>query len=374
MTRPLDIDDELVVELAERRDEMAAARRLPADLAGRIAHAGLFRMLVPAARGGGEVHPAVVAATLERLASVNSSAAWCVMIATTTSSLAGRMHPAGADEVFADPEAVWGGTYAPVGAASRSGGEWLLSGSWQWGSGSENCSWFVGGAVCDDGVPRLFWVPRSAVSIEPNWDVIGLEGTGSHDWSVDAVTVPPARVMEFDLGDADPRIDAPLYRFPLFGLLAVGIAGVALGVAAGALDAFVDLASAKTPTGSRRRLGDREVVQGDVGRSSVELAAARSHLHATVDRVVDNVSVGRAPTVAERAELRLAATHAVRTSARVTTRLHDHAGGSSVRSDSAIGQAWRDAHVITQHVMVGPATFVVGGREILGHDVSAGEL
>lgn len=355
---------------------MIEARRLPEDLARSIADAGLFAMLVPTARGGSQM-PLIDAVTvLERLGRVNSSAAWCVMIAATTGSLSGRMDPHGADEVFADPTAVWGGTYAPAGRARRNdaGDGWVVSGRWQWGSGSENCSWFIAGTLGDDGVPRLMWVPRHDVTIHPNWDVIGLEGTGSHDWSVSDAHVPDARSMSFDLGAAAPEVDAALYRFPIFGLLAVGIAGVALGVGGAALDAFVALATEKTPTGSRRRLADREVAQSAVGRCAVDLDAARSHLHVTVGEMWQSASEGRPLSVGQRSELRLAATHAARTARRVTDRLYDLSGGSPVRVDSAIGQAWRDSHVITQHVMVGPGTFEVAGRVLLGYDVSAAEL
>ena len=63
-----------------------------------------------------------------------------------------------------------------------------------------------------------------------------------------------------------------------------------------------------------------------------------------------------------------------RTAAAVTDVLHDLAGGSSVRNDSPIGRAWRDSHVVTHHVMVGPGIYEVAGRVKLGHDVTVAEL
>ena len=121
------VDDELLDTLAARVDEMAAARRMPADLAERLAESGFFRMLVPAEFGGGEAHPSAAVRILEQLGRVNASAAWCVMIASTTASLAGRMDPDGAADVFADPNGVWGGTYAPMGTATTSGSHLVLA-------------------------------------------------------------------------------------------------------------------------------------------------------------------------------------------------------------------------------------------------------
>ena len=46
-------------EIRKRAGETEAARRMPADLAQRMAEAGLFRLLVPRQYGGLQVHPQV---------------------------------------------------------------------------------------------------------------------------------------------------------------------------------------------------------------------------------------------------------------------------------------------------------------------------
>ena len=52
----------------------------------------------------------------------------------------------------------------------------------------------------------------------------------------------------------DPvRESGPLYAFPVFGLLAFGIAAVALGIARGAIDQFDGLALCEQPIIEKRR-------------------------------------------------------------------------------------------------------------------------
>ena len=72
---------------------------------------------------------------------------------------------------------------------------------------------------------------------------------GSHDLVMDRVAVPARHTVS--LVDDRPWADGALYRFPPFGLLALGIAAVSLGVGRAALDAVVDLTAS---TESYRRI------------------------------------------------------------------------------------------------------------------------
>jgi alkylation response protein AidB-like acyl-CoA dehydrogenase len=218
--------------------------------------------------------------------------------------------------------------------------------------------------MCDDGVFRLLFVPASDVVITENWDVVGLRGTGSHDWSVDGALVPVDRTLDL-LGG--PAVETgPLYRFPLFGLLSLGIAAVSLGLGAAALDALAELAGAKTPSLQRRKLAERGTVQADVARATAALRSARSYVFDAIDRAWQTAVGGAEPTIEERADLRLAATHAAHTVVDVVTTAFTLGGGTSVRNDSPLPRLLRDAHVVTQHLMVSPVTYEPVGRVLLG--------
>ena len=55
----------------------------------------------------------------------------------------------------------------------------------------------------------------------------------------------------------------------------VGFAGVACGIARGALDSFVDVARNKVARGSKSPLRDNAVVQSNLAQAEVNLRAAR---------------------------------------------------------------------------------------------------
>jgi alkylation response protein AidB-like acyl-CoA dehydrogenase len=70
--------------------------------------------------------------------------------------------------------------------------------------------------------------------------------------------------------------------------------------------------------------------------------------------------------VALRAGLRLAATHAVRTSAAVVDTVYDLAGGSAIYDDAPLQRRFRDAHTATAHFQVNAASLELPGRLLLG--------
>ena len=161
-------------------------------------------------------------------------------------------------------------------------------------------------------------------------------------------------------------MDTPLYRFPVFGLLAIAIAAVATGIAREALDHFVTEAGRSVPQASTKPLASRPVVQDAVARAEAKLQSARAWLMATVDAAWAAAQQPGMLSVDARRDLRLAATHAVQTSAEVVDRVYTLAGGGAVFAASPLQRALRNVHVATQHMMVNDATYELTGRLLLG--------
>jgi alkylation response protein AidB-like acyl-CoA dehydrogenase len=233
---------------------------------------------------------------------------------------------------------------------------------------------------------RLAFAPSSEVGIVENWDVLGLRGTGSHDLVMEGVEVPESKTVSL-LTD-QPWAEGPLYVFPPFAALSLGVAAVSLGVAAGAIEAFKELAGSKTPAMATRALGRRSTVRAELARCEAALAAARALHFDQIDRcwakaeeLAERPLAERQEEDAsggfsgiERARLRMAFTHAAETSADVCTRLHRLAGGTSVREGEVLERAFRDSHTATQHVLVGPQIHESVGGVLLGEEPGFNEL
>jgi len=365
----------LVPRIRAAADATEANRRVSRDLVDALTDAGVFRLCVPRALGGLEAHPAVLADVLATIAAADGSTGWCAMIAATSGVVSAYLPDAMAREIYADPHAITGGVFAPCGTAVPAGDGFRVSGRWPFASGSEHCTWLMGGAlVRDDGPPRarMMLFPAADVRIVDTWYVSGLRGTGSHDMTVEDVVVPAARSVS--LVDDRPRVAGGLYAFPVFGLLALGIAAVALGIARAAVDELVRLASEKRPQGSRRMLAERGVVQAQVAEAEALVRSARAFLDDAIACAWRQAEADGTIALPERMGLRLAATHATTSAARATDLMYQAGGGTSVYATSPLQRCFRDVHVATQHAMVASATWELAGRILLHLDTDTAQL
>ena len=275
------------------------------------------------------------------------------------------------------------GVFAPKGRATPEDGGFRVSGRWPFASGCRHAGWLMGGCVVEDGggvrtlpngMPdvRLMLAPAHAFTIHDTWQVMGLRATGSHDIELDGAHVPAELSASVF---SDPPVQAtPLYAFPLFGLLALAISSVCLGIARGALDDLVAMAGGKVPAGgpadagrARHRAGGCRARRGGAARRP--RAAGRG------DR--RGVGAGAASgRVGERsrAGLRLAATHATTAGVQATETAYRLGGGSAIYDSHPLQRRLRDANVAAQHMLVAPATWELTGRVLLGLPTDATQL
>lgn len=366
---------DLQSEIRARAREIEEARRLPADLARKLARAGLLRMASPREIGGPEHDPETIFRAIELIGEADASAGWCVMIAVTSAMSAAYLPLDAAREVFGAPDSIAGGVFAPMGRAVADGSDFILDGRWQWASGSANCDWLGGGAiVMDDGqaarlpngapVQRMLFFPATSAELVDSWHVAGLCGTGSGEMIVRRLRVPQARSAA--IATDRPTASGALYRFPVFGLLALGIAAVMLGNARAAVDELVDLAGGRRPQGSTRTLAERATAQAELAEATARLRAARAYFRESVAAAWEMAQNRGEIALGARVDLRLAATHAARTAAAVTRGMCDLGGGASVFLDSPLQRRHRDAIVGAQHMMVAAQTFELTGRHLMG--------
>lgn len=370
-----EVFEALLQDIRARRKEFEAQRFISPDIIGRFKEIGVYRALVAKRFGGDEKSPAEFCRLIERISQADGSAGWVasfgiggVYLAALPVATLEKLYANGPDVVFA------GGIFPPQPAEVVDGG-FRVNGRWSWGSGSMGAE-VVGAGILPKtadatGLPRMAVMPRDKVSIEPNWEVMGLLGTGSHDIVVKDVVVPEE--WTFVRGGAS-SLDTPLYRYPTLSFAAQVLTVVGLGIARAAIDEVLGMAAGRKSVTGAPNLGERIYVQLEIAKIEADLRAARSWFYEAIDEVWQELLAGRKPTNHQISMLRLSTTHASRVGADVTRRAQMVSGGTGVYESSPLAAQVRDAQMITQHAFMGDITYQNAGAMLFGHEPLPGYL
>ena len=244
--------------LRDRAAACKADKRVPDETVADFHAAGFFKILQPEQWGGYAMDPQVFYSVGLEVAMHCPSSAWILgVIAVHNWQLAVFDDQAAQDVWAEDPSVLISSSYAPVGKVKVVDGGFRLSGRWSFSSGSQHCKWaFLGAVVPTPEAPfdmanyRTFLVPISDYTIVDNWDVVGLQGTGSHDVVVDDVFVPEHRTHRSMDGflcenPGNAVNTAPLYRMPFMQVFVRAVCTATLGACEGALEAFVEVAKTR---------------------------------------------------------------------------------------------------------------------------------
>ncbi|MGE0543296.1 MAG: acyl-CoA dehydrogenase family protein [Dehalococcoidia bacterium] len=376
-TSPLEAARALAPRIRSLADRIEAERRLPDDLVHEIATAGLFKMAVPVQNGGGGVDVLTTLRVVEEVARADGSTGWCVAMGVNTFRQSAQFGEEARLRLFyADPIGVSAGSANPRGVAVAVQGGYRVTGHWFFASGCMHSSTLHGACrVFDGDAPRLlpngepeirvaYFHPKPVAQIIDTWSVTGMRGTGSHDIEVNDLFVPEEHT--FSAAERRGRLTGPVNAIPSFDLSGCNFAAVGLGVARAAIDALVELASTKTPRASSGLLRERATVQAQVGEAEAVLRSGRAFLFEVAGELWDGVAAGRPVMPRQRAELRLAMTHAAQSAAKATHLMSVAAGTTSIFDSSPLERYARDAEVVSRHVQLQYVNYEAVGRSLLG--------
>lgn len=328
-----------------------------------VAAAELFWILVPKELGGAEASVNDVLAVFEELSYADGSTGWSVMANITTCCLASiyTSDDASAAMFPASALGIHAGMLGPVGRARAADGGYVVSGQYQFGSGCAHASWFGAGvmefdandeAVIDElGLPamRVAFLRREQVELQGNWDVLGLASTGSYDYAVDEQFVEAG--YTFPLLAAEARRGGAGYGIGLFGLVAAGHAGFALGVGKRVLEEILVLAPTKGRMGGPA-VSTEQLFQHDFAMHDAAMRSARAYVFESFADAEATVLAGDPCSQVQEQRLRQATTYATRVAADAARFAYTWAGTTALRNGGALQRCFRDIHAGTQHLYV----------------------
>lgn len=355
--------------------------RLPPGLAAAMAQKDLFNLYVPRCLGGPELDPITAFRVVEEISKADGSTGWCSFNGSAVTSAVSRITVDAAKEIFGDPPDIRGsGSARTEGTAKLTSGGYLVSGRWNYLSGIDHAKCLFlncvvvdgeGPVLSEDGSPltRVAIVPVEAGTVHMTWSTLGMRGTASNDAEFSDVFVPSSHT--YSRGDPAHH-DGPLYNPQTSQLISWTLAAAnALGMARGAMNAFIQLATRTGSTASRTLLRDRSTVQTTVGECEALIDGARSYVLDAVREMWDS-QVKKLPDLTDRAvRARLAITHAIRQSVQAVDMLFYAAGTNAIHESIGLERFFRDLHASGQHISGLHSNYEYGGQMLLGATPSA---
>jgi alkylation response protein AidB-like acyl-CoA dehydrogenase len=353
-----------------------ALGRLTPEVVDALHEQRLFRMLLPRVYGGEELDLGTWFRAMEALARLDGSTAWCVGQINGCAATAAATDPAVARKIWGEPRAAvsWGPPIKSRADEVEDGHR--VSGEWMFSSGSRHATWIGLHAQVFDrsGAPvplpggaalRIFFVPASEVEWIENWKVAGLVATNSGGFKVDGLFVPEDYSVVL-CHPLESRLESRLYKFPMNSFFGIGFSAVALGLARSMLDACIALATEKKPRMAKFSLLENHHVQFQIGEAEARLRSARSYVEATAEQVGAAVLASGELTIAQRMDIRMAATFAIHEAKTVADVAWEIAGANAIFSSGPFERRLRDLRTLLQQAQGRKAHLQDVGAYLLG--------
>ena len=240
--------------------------------------------------------------------------------------------------------------------ATRTEGGWLLNGQKIFGTNSEMASAFMVFArgFDEEGVERMgggfVFAGTPGLTINRDWDALGMRGSGSHSSTLENVFVPEGMLqLGAPMGEFEVRSTCGLFgvNFPLLGAY--------VGIAEAAASHVIDLCATRRKKPSNRLVAERHTIQHAVG----EMVTTLSGIRAALDRTalhLDDYLVARSyadMTVDELmflfADWQSTKSLVTRGAVEVVDRAMAISGGSGYLTSSPLSRLYRDVRAGAFH-------------------------
>lgn len=347
----------LVPVLRERAPIAEELRRLPDETPQDFKDAGLVRMGTPAKFGGYGYGLDAIAEVTRPIGLACGASAWMCSFWPAHNHTVGWFSEEAQAEYWANgPDTLSSTAGAVVEWESKPvDGGIRITGKHKFSSGLDHAEWVVLSSPNEN-----LLIPRSDFSIEDDWYVSGLKGTGSKSLRYDDVFIPTHRIVTHEqLGTSTYPgrkiyADNPWYQipnpYPL--LLPHAILAAVVAIAGGVVAAYDDRARTRRDSLAMEPAIERSLVQHRFAESSVEYDIACMLLQSNLAEIHANPGM----ELQDRARIRRNTTYANHLCSRLVDRLVTQGDSSALYESNRV-------HRLARDVRAGNLQFALGWDE-----------
>lgn len=363
--------DELVLRAHAMREVLRSAQA-EAEASGNVSDeimramvdAGFFRVIQPKVFGGYGFDLPTYVKLVTAVARGCPETAWVLSLVLghvhqlATYSVEAQQEAYGAVGDFRAPEVA-----APQGKGVAVAGGYRVTGAWDYASGCAHATHilltFTVDSAPGSAPMRMGLFNRADYHIVRNWDVIGMQGTGSDRVVMEDVFIPAHRTKDYPPINASLPAElykeSPLFHGPARPFIITESASVIVGAAEGALDLYADsirTRGATGPTGAaRQQLAEYQLNYGRC-RALVDTAKAAllqtAHDYMSIARAT--CETGKACSEDDARRLTLVILQSIHLAHEAVDIIFRTVGTSASKKDSMLGRYWRNVGVLRGHL------------------------
>ncbi len=352
----------MVPVLRARQQEAARLGCLPQVTIDELQAHGFFRIMQPKRWGGFEMEPRHFFEVQMILAEGCMSTAWVLGVVAIHNWQLGLFDDRAQQDVWGNNEATLiSSSYMPVGKVTRVEGGFRLSGRWGFSSGSLHCEWaFLGAMVPPEqagGAPdyRTFLVPRCDYTIVKNWDVSGLEGTGSNDIVVENAFVPAYRTHRslegFHCDSPGNAVNtSPIFRLPFGQIFVRAVSSSSIGCLQGVVNAFIEVNKHRIGINDGAKVAQEPNVQMAIANAIAVIDECKTVMFRNFDSMMEYARRGETPPLQERIKMRFDASLVAKKCTDAINEMFICCGAMGIFRSHPLNRAWLDINAGRTHV------------------------
>jgi alkylation response protein AidB-like acyl-CoA dehydrogenase len=344
------LPDDMIAAIRSYAADAEQLGRLSPEQLQLIAEQRWFHLFVPEAYGGLNLSLPQAVRLEESIAFADGSLGWVVTLCAGASLFVGYFEEAVAKSIFANPRVCLAGSGHVGGTANTIAEGFEVTGSWPHASGALHADYFTANCLIKKtGKIQSFIFTREEVTIQPNWNYMGLQATAGHSFSVEKLIVPSNHA--FTIEPAYARLHQPVYKFPFLPLAETTIAANLSGMCLYFLDLAEAIIFKKEHTDpAAKSLALRGIRL--LAEASTTIQTLREQFYAVLDQswqahVMNHHLEAETLSAISNTSRQLA--HQARNWVNL---VYPHCGLTAARTDSAINMVWRNIHTASQHPLL----------------------
>jgi 3-hydroxy-9,10-secoandrosta-1,3,5(10)-triene-9,17-dione monooxygenase len=349
----------MIPTLARRSIEQKNRRGILPETIAEMQAAGFFRVLQPKRWGGYEMDLNTFYDIEIALGEGDMSAGWAYGVLGVVSWFLGLIDDRVAQEVWGqDNKTLICSSTMPAGKAIAIDGGFRLTGHWRYASACEHSDWaLLGGMLhAENAAPdwHFFVVPRRDYRIRDNWQVAGLQGTGSIDVILDDVFVPRHRAQRMQdnfwlKGAGQVANTSSLYRLPFGQIFVRGVSTAGLGALQAMLTALITYSRDRV-TRAGGRSSENPAVQLLCAETAAAIDEMRATLHRNCRTLHDYARRNEAPPLELRLQYKFQSSAVIERCTLLAARIFKATGAAGLSDELPFGRILNDLLAARQHV------------------------